>query len=203
MDEWIRERVSINKNIVHLISKIALAIILAFVGIVGWCCDYPGGNVLVVSPPDASNLIKNYSFEDSNGPSFQGWTIGDTSFAHIVPTALIGGGHWSLRVEVSDEYSVWTMVALPSGTHSYKLTICGKMFGGEEGWTYLWLLHDGGFYHAGDICCIRDTNWTFYSVVDTLTASAHDSLRIGLACYYGEVGAGHVLFDMCTLDQLW
>jgi|GEM_PF-2011580 len=183
----------------HLISKTAFPIIIA---LVGWRCDYPGGNVLVVSPPDASNLVKNYSFEDSNGPSLSGWTTGDTAFAHIVPSAPIGGGHWSLRVEASAEYSVWTMVALPSGTHSYKLTICGKLFGGEEGWTYLWQLHDGGFYDAGEMWGIRDTNWTFYTIVDTLTASAHDSLRIGLACF-GEDGAGHMLFDMCTLDQVW
>jgi len=182
-------------------SKSALAIILAFVSVMGWNCNYPGGNALVVSPPDASNLIKNYSFEDSNGPSFLGWTVPDTSLAHIVPSAPIGGGHWSLKVEESGTPRIWTLVDLSSGTHSYRLSICGKMYGGVAGDVGLWLAHDGSTYDAAGICCIRDTNWTFYSVVDTLTASAQDRLGIGLRCR--NVGVGYILFDMCTLDQLW
>lgn len=162
----------------------------------------------------AQNLISNPSFEENGEPYCDGWFPGGTiPFSNCDSTGTLLAsivksspddsisGLWSLELfgSLPDSGNVWTFIPAIPGTHVYELNFWmnSSNFGGMAGINIKnappentkWL-EDWG------------QPWQFYSLVDTITASASDSISIVLATRTGDFCLCKVQFDQIELRKI-
>lgn len=163
-----------------------------------------------ITPPKDQNLILNSSFESASGPSIDAWTSRDSTIYAFYPDAPVGGGRYSIILHTVWDgpfsfNSVITRVALPVGSHRYRISCWAKR-----------LAHGGGslslFVGPGDIDTmtasvripIVDSVWTFYSTDIILANQASDSAVVAL--HGGNSPIQYLddssFFDLCKFERL-
>jgi hypothetical protein len=158
-------------------------------------CKDSGGTI--VGPPSGGNLIANSSFESNGTPSLQGWQVIDTSVVRFSTDTPPDGGAWSIYIEtVWGQARIQTAVALPEGTHHYKLSTWAKRqgVGGK-----ISLIFNKAIRKS---LTITDATWTVYTFNDTLTTVRGDSVVVELAGGSSQLFSGETYFDICKFERL-
>jgi hypothetical protein len=183
--------------------KESLIILVEMVLVGTALCGCRTSTETIISPPSEVDLISNSSFELDGNASLLGWTPRDTVTVHLVRTAPQAGGYWSLEIEAArfPGSFVKTTVSLPPGTHRYKFSLWGKHASRVIGGADLFFKHLDTLSYLKSIS-VADTSWIRYSVFDTLSTSAQDSLVINLSGGGTEIAAGETFFDLCSLEKL-
>lgn len=157
----------------------------------------------ITGPDGRENLIVNHSFEDESGRSLGGWVfdgVDEPAFSENVPA---GGGCWSVGLMpgwIPQTNSLAYTVAAPPGTHIFEFTFKARR-DAVDGLAKLVLKRP-------DVILIRRTigissaGWTTYSVMDTITAEAGDSIVVHLDGGVTEVAGGHTWYDLVKLFKL-
>lgn len=162
----------------------------------------------ITNPPSDTNLLTNSSFEVSGGASLQGWMVNttDTAFVNFSTDTPSGGGSFSVRLrnEWSFPGSVWQTVALPSGTHRYRLTALAKVVRAamNAGGDMRIQIKQAGTWSTTKNFHFSDTTWTSASLLDTLTTVAGDTIAVRLRGNIDQFSFGYVLFDLLKLESL-
>ena len=163
---------------------------------------------MIANPQVDNNLVSNGSFEINGVASMQGWSAisHDSSFVVSSSDVPPGGGHFSVRIknEWTLAGAVTTLIPATEGTHRYQLSAWGKSsvvtYGGHGRMNIALQKPDtfiGPIWQG-----FPDTNWTPQTIIDTLTASRGDSIKIILQGDISQFGAGHIFFDLCRLERL-
>lgn len=181
----------------HAMNNKLLNCFFVFVVAVGMhSCKKSDGTI--VGPPNATNLISNYSFEMNGTPSLQGWEPADTSVARLSPDVPPNGGTWSIYIETSwlPAARVQTVIAMPQGNYSYRLSTWARrqQIGGTVS-----LLLNGTIRKSLPIV---DTAWTAYTISDTLSTVVGDTVIVWLAGGADELLGGRTYFDICRFERL-
>ena len=188
-------------------SKVYLPILLFFLPTL-WSCEKSTDST--TTPQVDQNLIPNSSFESATGPLIEGWNFRDSTIYDFFPVAPAGGGNYSvlLRPVWHGPFSfnsVMRRVALPVGTHRYRLSCWAKRLPDGAGFLAL-------FVGPGDVDTmttamtipIADTVWTSYSRNTVITNQASGTVVVALHGGYSPVGypADSTFFDLCRFEKL-
>lgn len=177
-------------------TRVHMGIILVAVIAVGFYSCKKSGDT-IVGPPNGVNLIANSSFESNGTPSFQGWQVNDTSLVRFSTDVPPDGGAWSICIEtVWGHARVQTIIALPEGTHPYKLSIWAKRQG--VGGTISLIFNNA----IRNSLTVSDTTWTVYTFNDTLTTVGGDRVVVELAGGFSQLLSGKTYFDICKFERL-
>ena len=165
------------------------------------CTGPDDPDILQSSPLD---LIPNSSFESNGVASLEGWTIGDSSFVRSVNIAAPSGGQWSLSIQTAPFPGSYAFERVPAteGTHRYRYSLWAKFSGQTYGAAGVSLWQYPGSSLVRTVFLPHDTTWTLHSVIDTLTASAQDSLVFLLIGGSNDNGVGQTFFDLCRIERL-
>jgi len=163
-----------------------------------------------VSPSVDHNLIKNSSFETSSGPSIQEWTFRDSTIYEFFPDAPVGGGRYSilLRTVWRGYFSfnaVMTKIALPKGTHCYRLSCWGRKQINGAGSIHLFVGKGNVETMTATLTIpVVDSLWTFYSTEIEIANNSNDSAVVALHGGYSPIQYPHdsTFFDLCKFEGL-
>jgi hypothetical protein len=162
-------------------------------------CNCRDKNDQIIYPPDTFNLISNSSFEFDGSESFIGWDI-----FHASPVTLSdvppGGGYYSLFMLggwVPAVYYIETSFPSPIGSNEYRLSYYGKEWGSVE----LFLKKPDTLIFCKGLFT-HDTNWTCYSVLDTLNTYSGDTLVVRVIAQGSEFPR-ECHFDLCKLEIIY
>ena len=174
-----------------------IGLILSAAIVVGICSCKKSGDT-IIGPLSGVNLIANFSFESNGTPSFRGWQVIDTSVVRFSKDIPPDGGAWSIYIETvwGPPARVQTVVALPEGTHPYKLSTWAKRRG--VGGTISLIFNKA----IRNSLTISDTTWTVYTFNDTLTTVVGDSVVVELAGGFSQRLFGSTYFDICKFERL-
>lgn len=181
----------------YLLIAVVFALLIAITG-----CSKSDNSI--TNSMTENNLIPNSSFETASSPSLAGWIPGtaDTTAIKFVTDTPPGGGSYSvyLHLQPSLEASVICPVAIPAGTHHYRLSAWGKAgrLGSGIGRGGMSILYTWGSPGSGKSLSFSDTTWTYQSLLDTLSVTQSDSVRI----FLGVGQTGYMLYDLCKFDEL-
>ena len=157
--------------------------------------------------PEPVNLIDNPSFETNGQPSLQSWWISYTVLSNIIQDAPPAGGKFSLELSpgwVPQVCFARAFVSGQSGTGMFKLTACMKNNSHGLLWrAYVSLGHMASNQWVRYKSISSDsTNWTTVSIIDTMLLQASDTLAVQLSGGAAELGFGHTLFDVVSLQRI-
>lgn len=164
---------------------------------------FPSKSILANGGGDSTNLIQNSSFETNNEPTLQYW-VTDTSLAQAVQDAPPGGGKWSLQLVpgwIPQEGFARTYVSGQSGVGVYRLTFWSKSIHSWQGSVTIGQWTQMGWVQSKMIYCDSAT-WTQYSLTDTLSLQAGDTIGVHLSAGRAELAGGQVLFDLIDLEKI-
>ena len=179
-------------------------------GLLASCSDKGTGSSIT-----GVDLIQNSSFESGGAPSLQYWTRtpADTALVQFSADVPAGGGSYSITIAPgpvrvnndSVEGAVYTTIAAPAGTHVYKLSVWAKAANWYDADMYVDFLrlssHQLPVYKESPE--ILFPTWMQYTMLDTITANAGDSITIGLeAGTSARDTTGKVYFDLCTFTAI-
>jgi hypothetical protein len=161
-------------------------------------------SILASGDSDSTNLIQNSSFETNNQPTLQSW-ITDTSLAQAIQDAPPFGGKWSLQLVpgwIPQEGFARTYISGQSGVGVYQLTFWSKSTYNWQGSVTLGQWTQKGWIQSKMIYC-DSAIWTQYSLTDTLSLQAGDTIGVHLSAGRVEVARGQVvLFDLIDLEKI-
>ena len=182
-----------------------IVLLAAFSVFVVFCSCEKSSQTVVGPSPSGTNLLRNSSFESNGSPSLQGWWVMDSSDVQFVQDTPSGGGSWSIKLE-----SVWGLppfvpfvrstIASPPGTHQYRFSLWAKVIG--VGGSAFFMVKTPDTLITRRSIMIADTAWTSYSVLDTLTTDAGDSLLVVLSGGFSHLLPGQTFYDLCSLEEL-
>lgn len=143
---------------------------------------------------DENNLLVNGSFEDRG----KGWALfqaNQITFDHDVPDT---GGYLSARISENwgEPFSLRQSVAISAGQHVIRLSCWGKTEGADGTFGY-------NFTHSIELLKaipITDTNWTYYSMQDTINLPQNDTMVVKLQGAFSQLAPRSVWFDVCRLE---
>ena len=155
-------------------------------------------------PPTYPNLLMNSSFESNDSASWQGWsrTIDDTALINLLTDTPTGGGRFSVKIETvwGPKLFISQVIAVPAGTHFYKLSSWAKVV--DAGGNYSLAFKHLDTLTVRKSVTITDPAWALYSVLDTLTSVAGDSIVVTLFGGFSQLSAGQTFYDVCKLEKL-
>ena len=159
-------------------------------------------NDSIISPINENNLIPNPSFEMNGNSSLAFWFVNMPSTVNFIEGTPPNGGNWAITIDVlwGSGNDVITSVELPEGTHIYKFSLWSK-YSNNPGFVEL-LLNTQDSLHQVNRFNIDSELWKNYTIVDTITSIAGDSLQIKLSGGFSHITPGKTYFDLCTLEQL-
>lgn len=161
-------------------------------------------------PGSQEELILNGSFEQGGAPSLTGWkqSYPDTAFAHFSTDVPAGGGSYSLSL-----LNTWgplpdlqaTVPAAP-GLHHFRLTFYSKetpAIARQFASGIVSIAHktvDSLVYRKW--IGVSDSDWTGYTLLDTILAAQGDSIIVSLAGGQTQWSFGQTLFDLVSFLKL-
>ena len=160
-------------------------------------------SILAYGDGDSTNFILNSSFEINNQPTLQSW-VTDTSLAKALQDAPPDGGQWSLQLVpgwIPQEGFAQTYVSGKSGVGVYQLTFWSKSVYSWHGSVTFGQWTQKGWLQSKMIYC-DSAIWTQYSLIDTLSLQAGDTIGVHLSAGRAEVARGQVLFDLIDLEKI-
>jgi hypothetical protein len=159
---------------------------------------------------NAGNLIANSSFETAtHQPDYNGWMGTDhlidslgNQYIPLVQDAPNGGGLWCVQLEplwMPTEGYTEISVTGQAGTYIYKVTAWMKTLNWHgsvslEQWRNGQLIDDKKISDTSSV-------WKQISLLDTLTISSTDILKIHLSAGSTEIVSGKVRFDNVRLEH--
>ena len=153
------------------------------------------------------NLLANSTFEVYGVPSLQGWVVSDTSNVRFSSDEPPGGSGSSIVLGAAwfapwPNGAIYQEVALPAGSHRYRLSFIGK----KSGVAGAVLVHHGRPSYDGSRLLmalqIADSVWTSYSSTDTISVPPRDSVFVTISGGGTEVLAGRSYFNTCAFEVL-
>lgn len=154
------------------------------------------------SPGAEPIVLFNSSFESGGKPSDSLWNLPPPPAFNFSTDVPPNGGKYSIFIEAGNpgQNAVATL-ALPPGMHVYRLSVWAKTTAVIASADLLSFSADGseGLRKRVDI---PDTAWHQYSLDDTVTAQAGDSVKVILSAGIGEVIFSLAYFDLCKLEQI-
>ncbi len=154
------------------------------------------------------NLLTNPTFEQNGTPSFHGWTVVDTVGVELsadIPSngsgrSIIVHPSWLPTWPIGIAYQV---IPASAGTHFYRISVFGKRSGVSGGIAVRLNRPDNnpaqGWFPG---IAIVDTVWTFYSQINTITASAGDSLFFAVRTGACELCFGSTFLNTFSFEKL-
>ncbi len=185
-------------------QQLARLLVLSF----GWMFSTGCSNSSTDTTGGQTELILNGGFESGGVASLTGWTI---PIGQLIDTALfsrdvpIGGGSYSVQLypgwfpmENRVEYDV---VGRPSGV--YKLTAWSKVgWGSSIGIGSISLARRSGGLMDRKKLLLNDTVWKKYTLLDTVSLGATDTLAVILSAGMTEVVSFQQRFDLVSLVRV-
>ncbi|NIR48106.1 hypothetical protein GWO43_06610 [candidate division KSB1 bacterium] len=156
-----------------------------------------------LTPDPQNNLIENPSFERESQFSLDAWDVVNPNLVNASNDAPVDGGDWSVRINAdwspeAFQPQICTTITLSPGQHKYTFT-CWAKYKNISGVIRLKIVNpDTSFTHNS--IAIQDTMWTEYTLSDTVTLSATDTLSIRLSGGFTHVVAGETTFDLCSFE---
>jgi hypothetical protein len=153
-----------------------------------------------ITPPQASNLVQNPSFEVGGAPSLEGWT---SFFATLVDSAPVGGGQWALQLEnASDPGFASTVVSGLVGRSILRLSAhIRAQLDGTVAYLSLRVLRSRDVVHVKTVVSSA-MDWNVISLTDTLALEARDSVNVFLSINGTAIDIRHsALFDEIELKK--
>ena len=150
---------------------------------------------------DDTNIIMNSSFEENGSPSLDHWTVYDSKIVCFDNDVPPGGGKWAVYFHAGWFPSVYTLsyfLPLTSGEYILNLSLWAR-YKSIRGSAFLMLKRDN-IEKIIESIEIKDTEWTKYSVLDTLRINSGDSLFILLSAGGTEVADGETHFDLVEVN---
>ncbi len=165
---------------------------------------------------NAQNLITNPDFENSGQLDCQSWydecgremtflcdtiTPDTTCYAMFYQDAPPAGGSWSLGVTGvgnSPENYANTYISGHSGSHIYELKVWVKDIGYATGGAKL-EIESQGHLSTHKYFMANQSDWSLYTLTDTLTLQPSDSLVISLYAIAAGPTTGNAYFDLVQL----
>ena len=153
------------------------------------------------------NLLVNSTFESHGVPSLEGWVVSDTSNVRFSSDVPPGGSGSSIVLGAAwfapwPNGAIYQEVALPAGSHRYRLSFIGK----KSGVAGAVLVHSGRPAYDGSRLLmalqIADSVWASYSSTDTISVPAGDSAYVTISGGGTEILAGSSYYNTCTLELL-
>ncbi len=151
---------------------------------------------------DSTNLIQNSSFEINGQPTLASWTA-DTSLAKIVQGAPLNGGSWSLQIMpgwVPQEGYAMTYITGQSGLGIYEMSVWCKSINHWAG-NFEFGIRSNNTWVCFKRTYFDTTDWTEYSITDTLSLQPQDTIAVKLSAGITELANGSVLFDLVRLQK--
>ncbi|RMG21153.1 MAG: hypothetical protein D6732_27590 [Methanobacteriota archaeon] len=188
----------------------AIKIILSLVSMLVFFMNCKKSTDAVTISPIDDNLILNSSFETESGPSLKGWIYSNTAEYGFFPDAPDGGGRYSLILRpVWRGYfsfnAVMTKIALPTGTHWYRLSCWGRKQINGAGSIHLFVGKGNVDTMTATLTIpVVDSLWTFYSTEIEITNNSNDSAVVALHGGYSPIQylADSTFFDLCKFERL-
>jgi hypothetical protein len=182
-------------------TKIVLISILLCAATTFWACSKSRDRIS--GPTGDENLLINSSFEINGEPSLHGWVVSQPAAVHFSENTPPMGGSWSVAMGpgwIPMVYFISETIAAPEGTHRYTLSFWAKKRD-VGGWAEFILKQPDS-----SIVCktmlVPDSTWTFYSLLDTVSANDGDSLTIKLTGGWSELAGGETFYDLVRLEKL-
>ncbi len=153
------------------------------------------------------NLLTNPTFEENGVPSLHGWVVPDSSIIHFSTDIPPDGSGHTITLD-AHWYAPWPygtiyQIVIPvAGTHKYRLSVFGRRVG-VGGLILAYFRRPSATGSALRFqLTISDTVWAYYSLTDTITTSATDSLFLTITGGGTEVRAGTSYFNTCRFEEL-
>ncbi len=159
----------------------------------------------VIPPEPGSSIILYSSFEENGNSSLAGWNFNlDSSLIAFTNDTPPEGGNWAVTIKsawlIPGVNGLYTTVKIPEGTHIYKLSLWGKHESIVGSASLLLVKPDTTIFNFS--IQITDTLWKEYTMTDTITAGAGDSLKVNLFGGGSQLLTGTTYFDLCKLELL-
>ncbi len=157
---------------------------------------------------DPGNLISNHSFEVNDSPSYTGWHFSDNADTSASDDVPVLGGSWSLRLrpEWSPAPYARAYITGESGRRVYGLSVWVKTTSlPEPAWIACGILEPDRSLRDQVKITITGTDWTQYSLQDTLDMVSTDTLVVELspgAASTVPIDA-EALFDLVRLQRVF
>lgn len=145
---------------------------------------------------EEGNLLINGSFESGS----EGWTTfanmsSQITFDTDVPDT---GGSLSARITENwgEPFSLTQSVPMTAGQHIIHLSCWGKTEGSDGTFGY-------NFTNSLELLKaipVNDTNWTYYSMQDTIDLPQNDTIVVKLQGTFSQLASRSVWFDLCRLE---
>ena len=161
-------------------------------------CDNP------VEPNTGQHqLVQNPLFEVNGDPSISGWTSQDSEAIKFSNYTPIYRGHYSIYFAVDPKIQVASLeqeINLLQGVHVYTFSFWVKSAGeaGGEGFLNVTNINPSGphiYIPVGK----SNSNWTYFTFVDTLSSYKYKSITIGLNAFSTGEKGGRIYFTDCRL----
>lgn len=145
---------------------------------------------------EEGNFLTNGSFESG----LTGWTAFASTASQITfdSDAPDTGGSLSARISENwgEPFSLRQSVPIGAGQHVIRLSCWGKTEGSDGTFGY-------NFTNSLELLKaipITGTNWSYYSIQDTLDLPQNDTIVVKLQGAFSQLAPRHVWFDVCRLE---
>ena len=155
----------------------------------------------ISGPINNNNLIINSSFETEGNPTLGDWLANDINRVEFSNDTPEDGGKYSITLEADwspSPPSIFTLKKLVKGNHKYNFSFWAKCRG-IGGYGYLCLINADTLIISKSTH-VTDTTWTKYSIMDTISSSEYDSLKVILSGGFTHLIFGKTYFDLCKLE---
>jgi hypothetical protein len=172
---------------------------IAILSLLSCGCNYDHAKPTYPDPPSWHNLIRNSTFEGAGLAAFHGWIYYDSvnqSASDSVPPGF--SGH-SVVMHINgfhDRTGINSPISFNTGKYAYRFSVWARLkgtrFRANPGWyqKYVGDPYDVPFHSL----TITDSNWNFYSRLDSIEMHTGDSLTVTLACARTINDSGTVWF---------
>jgi len=183
-------------------KRFAITFILSLIIVFNSCNSSLTGPALT---SDQINLLKNPSFELNGKPTLEGWetTIASPGFSNDTPNKL---SNWSVYIRTFNPFSLSTIpltelyqkVKLQSGAYIYTFSCWVKMDSAENGRADL-IEYKSDNSRKMKSVKISNAFWANYSVTDTISSNAIDSVQVNIFGGYETGSNSKMLVNFCSL----
>lgn len=150
-----------------------------------------------------TNLIKNASFELDGNATIKYWEVKNGNGVRLVEDAPPGGGAFAVQVDadwfpLDLQPHLLTRVYSP-GSYVFKLSFWGKYSRFVAGGAAIRIKRPDTTFQDCYLN-VRDTSWTYYSILDTIHTQPSDSIIIALFGGFTHLPAGSTSFDLIKFE---
>jgi hypothetical protein len=158
----------------------------------------------IVDGDNSGNLLLNSSFEQGGVFSLAGWQVFDTSAVKSSSDVPSNGGSYSVSIDAVWGLQGFIRTAVPAvpGTAIYQFSSWAKAVGSAGMGKMDLGLKQADSTHALKGLTVADSIWHHYSLIDTVTANAGDSLVITLSGGFSQLETGTTYYDLCRLERI-